>query len=146
MTAPYGFELIRSRSTIDQQIAAHQATHPYLCGTKPLVSSISDATTTASTDSFIGATLNELAVFVTTKFSPVQEIMSSTYFVVIDAESLQDYSVILVKIQHDNLPESSVYANECDSEGEAEAEDLDEDTRQSVAAHLRREIDYPALR
>ena len=105
--SPYVFELIRSRSKIDEQIATHKSTLPLLCGTKPSISFDSLESTLSAMklheeDTFIDASLDEIATFVKSKFSCVPEIISPTFFVVIDGDSPIDKSVTLVEILKDD--------------------------------------------
>ena len=89
------------------QLASLRSMKPYICGTKPPVSfnplNPSEEAGARAKDSFIDASLDEIAAFVKSTFGPVPEIMNAEYFIVVDAETVRDGTVILVEIKDAEL-------------------------------------------
>ena len=100
-------EIIRSRSAVETQLATHRATLPFLEGTKPPVA----LPVVEPEDSFLDATIEELASFVVQKldqggiFAP--ETRPEQHFFILDAKTLLEGSIILVNISDANYQEDS---------------------------------------
>ena len=113
MSSDFVLEVIPSKSGVEAQLAKHRATLPFLEGTKPPVTlSIS-----GPEDSFVGATIDQLAAFVMQKLYPSEDDVftpsyrSETHFFIIDENTLRDGSMILVKLndaEFDEYSESEV--------------------------------------
>lgn len=112
---------------------------PNLCGTKPPVDS--NLVPVDREDSFVGATLDEIARFIKDNFIPAEH-MNMDFFVVIDEDSLLDYSVIIAEIRDNDMPDGMVFYDENDDYNEEEESDeeyLEFLHRPSQLAHDRRE-------
>ena len=93
-------EIVHSKNSVEAQITAHRTTLPVLEGTKPPVT----FPAVEPENSFLNATMEELASFVTRKLRPLDrdvfppDYLSETHFFILDTESLRDGSMTLVNM------------------------------------------------
>ncbi|MCJ1331153.1 hypothetical protein MMC10_007840 [Thelotrema lepadinum] len=111
-------EIISSRSGIEAQLAAHRIMLPFLEGSKPPFTLPAEPVE----NSFLNATIEELAAFVMQKLhKPQDDVFSSddevdSHFFILDEETVREGSIIMVHLMslddgdedsEDNIEESS---------------------------------------
>ena len=101
----FHMEIVRSRSGVEAQLARHQATLPFLEGTKPPVTLSTATAALEPEDSFLDATIDELASLFWQKLRlPERSIFkrrggSEACFFVLDEKMAREGSIILVSMQ-----------------------------------------------